>query len=217
MDSKTLASYIDHTILRADTTHSEVEKLCKEAVEYGFHSVCIPPYYIEASKKLLSGSSVKVATVIGFPLGYQLSTAKIDEVKRAVDLGIDEIDVVSNVAAIKNNDLDYIKKELDSLSTTASIKDILIKIIFETCYLTKKEIKILCNLCMESGVDFVKTSTGFGTGGATVEDVLYMKKIVGNNLMIKASGGIKTKSQAIKMIEAGADRLGTSSGVKIIS
>lgn len=212
-----IAGYIDHTLLKPFSSEKDIFVLIEEAIKYGFKSVCIPPYFIPFAQKKLKGTDVKVGTIGGFPLGYELSSNKTEMVMRCADAGAQEVDVVINIAAIKSADFDYVSEELGSLATAANIKGILLKIILETCYLTLEEIEKACNLCLENGVPFIKTSTGMGTNGATVEHIEFIKKIVGNKAKIKASGGIKTYLDAIKMIEAGADRLGTSAGVSIIS
>ncbi|NNF33514.1 MAG: deoxyribose-phosphate aldolase [Saprospiraceae bacterium] len=217
MDKNTLAGYIDHTLLKPTASLEEIFKLCDEALEHHFCSVCIAPYFVEAAAKRLENSDVKVCTVIGFPLGYQLTTLKIDEIKRALNLGVNEIDAVVNVSAVKSGDWDWVEQEIASIATTASIKDLTSKIIFETCYLTEAEVIKLCELCTQAGVNYVKTSTGFGSAGATVEMVKLMKAHIGKKMKVKASGGIRTYEDAMKMIEAGAERLGASAGVSILS
>ena len=203
-------------MLKANTTEKDISNLCKEAIKYGFYSVCIPPYFIDHALKIIEGSEVKLCTVIGFPLGYQLTSSKVDEIKRVEESGAEEVDVVINVAAIKSGNWDYVENEMESLSTTASIKGLVIKIIFETCYLTRNEIIKLCNLCVKYDVNFVKTSTGFGRTGADEKIVKLMKKTVGDKVKVKASGGIRTYSDAMRMIEAGAERIGASAGIDII-
>ena len=217
MEAKDLAQYIDHTTLKAFTTEEDVRKLCEEAKTHHFYSVCLPPSYLEKARKFLKDSEVKLCTVIAFPLGYEVTTAKVDELRRVEEIGVDEVDVVINIGAIKNQDYDYVNIELNNLATFCSIKGLTLKIIIETCYLTKEEIVKVSNLCVENGVDFVKTSTGFGTGGATVEDVKLIKSVVGDKAKVKASGGIRNREDALAMIAAGADRLGASSGIKIIT
>lgn len=216
MDKNTLAGYIDHTLLKPTASLEDIYRLCDEAMEHHFYSVCIAPYFVEAAAKRLENSKVKVGTIIGFPLGYQLTTLKIDEIKRAFNLGVDEIDAVINISAVKSNDWDWVEQEIKGIGTTASIKDLTSKIIFETCYLTEAEVIKLCDLCTQSGVDFVKTSTGFGSGGATVEMVKMMKAHIGKKMKVKASGGIRTYDDAIRMIDAGAERIGASAGVAIL-
>ncbi len=217
MEAKDLAQYIDHTTLKAFTTEEDVRKLCEEAITYQFYSVCIPPSYLEKARKFVKESEVKLCTVIAFPLGYEVTASKVDELRRVEELGVDEVDVVINVGAIKNQDFEYVNSELNNLATFCSIKNLTLKVIIETCYLTKEEIVKVCNLCVDNGVDFVKTSTGFGTGGATLEDVKLIKSVVGENAKVKASGGIRNREDALAMIAAGADRLGASSGIKIVT
>lgn len=213
---KDLAKYIDHTILKADATLDQVEKLCKEAAEYKFASVCINPYYVSFCKKFLKGSGVKVCTVIGFPLGASTKEAKAAEAIKAVADGADEVDMVLNVGAMKVKNYKYVEDDIRMVVESLPA-GICVKVIFETCYLTKDEIRIAAELSMKAGANFVKTSTGFGTGGATVEDVKIMKGVVGNKLEVKASGAVRDFETAVAMIEAGATRLGTSSGIAIVS
>lgn len=213
---KDLAKYIDHTILKADATLDQVEKLCKEAAEYKFASVCINPYYVSFCKKFLKGSGVKVCTVIGFPLGASTKEAKAAEAIKAVADGADEVDMVLNVGAMKGKNYKYVEDDIRMVVESLPA-GICVKVIFEICYLTKDEIRIAAELSMKAGANFVKTSTGFGTGGATVEDVKIMKGVVGNNLEVKASGAVRDFETAVAMIEAGATRLGTSSGIAIVS
>lgn len=205
---------IDHTILKPDATEEMIEKLCKEAKEYGFAAVCINPYYVSLCKKLLKDSKVKIATVIGFPLGANTSQTKAFEAKNAIENGCDEVDMVINIAALKSKDYFTVKEDIEAVVEAAKGKA-LVKVIIETSFLDNEEKVKVCELSMESGADFVKTSTGFSASGATVEDVKLMKKVVGDKLGIKASGGIRDLETAKKMIEAGANRLGASSGVKI--
>jgi deoxyribose-phosphate aldolase len=212
-----IAEYIDHTILKPFTTEEDVKKVIAEALEHDFYAVCIPPYYLPAGRKLLKESNVKLATVAGFPLGYNLSSNKTEMVMRCADAGADEVDTVINIAAIKSQDYDFLEEELSSIATAASVKGVLLKVILETCYLTNEEIEKACNLCLNYSVPFIKTSTGFGSHGATIEHIKLIKSIVGNQAKIKASGGIKNFEDAMAMIAAGANRIGTSSGVSIVS
>ena len=222
MNNAELAKMIDHTILKANATQSDIEKLCEEAKEYNFASVCVNPYWIPLASDLLKNSTVKVCTVIGFPWGATSSESKASETEIAILQGADEVDMVINVGAMKNNQTDIVEKDILSVVNSArktgktQNKNITVKVILETCYLTKDEIKNACLCAKNAGADFVKTSTGFGTGGATVEDVKLMKETVGSSMEVKASGGIRDYETAIKMIEAGATRLGTSSGKKIL-
>lgn len=218
MNAVDLAGKIDHTLLKAFSTNEEIEILCSEALKYKFASVCVPPYYLPLVDQLIGkDEDVLSCTVIGFPLGYETSETKGQGVLNAIELGADEIDVVINVAAIKNGDWKYIKNELEQLTAITSKYGKILKIIFETCYLNNDEIATLARLCAENAVDFVKTSTGFGTGGATVEHILLLKENVKGKCKIKASGGIRTLEDAQIMIEAGADRIGASAGIAIIN
>lgn len=205
---------IDHTILKPEATKDMVEKLCKEAMEYKFAAVCVNPYYVRFCKDILKGSSVKVATVIGFPLGANTNEVKAFETRDAINNGADEIDMVINIGALKVKDYKTVKEDIEAVVEAAKDKAI-VKVIIETYLLTDEEKIKACELSMEAGADFVKTSTGFSNGGATVEDVKLMKSIVGDKLEVKASGGVRDLESAKKMVEAGATRLGTSSGVKI--
>ncbi len=209
------ANYIDHTLLKADAVEKDIKKLCKEAKEYEFFSVCINPCFVKYAKKCLKGSNVKVCTVIGFPLGANNTKVKLLEAKKAISEGADEIDVVFNISKFKDKKYNYVGKELAKIVDLCN-KKALVKVIIETCYLTKEEILRACQLVYECGVDFVKTSTGYGTSGANVEDVRMMKEVCKDKLKIKASGGIKTLAQVQEFILAGADRIGTSSGINIV-
>ncbi len=209
-----LNKYIDHTNLKAYATREDIEKLCEEARLYQFASVCVNPYYVTLAKNLLEDTSVAVCTVVGFPLGQNTIETKEFEAIRAVESGADEVDMVINIAAIKNKDYDYIKEEIETIRD--SIEGITLKVIIETCYLTKEEIIKMTEICNETYVNFIKTSTGFGTKGAQIEDIKLIKEHKMDYLEIKASGGIKTLEQAYEMINAGATRLGTSSGVELM-
>lgn len=206
--------YIDHTILKPDATKEDVIKICEEAKKYKFASVCVNQYYTKLVCKQLKDSHVKVCTVVGFPLGSVTSEVKAFETNLAVEDGADEIDMVINIGALKDKKYDYVEKDI--LAVVEASKEKKVKVIIETCLLTNEEKKIVCELAVKAGADFVKTSTGFSKGGATIEDVAIMKEVVGNNAKVKASGGIRDKEKAISMINAGADRLGTSSGVNIV-
>ena len=222
MNNLELAKMIDHTILKANATQSDIEKLCDEAKKYNFASVCVNPYWVPLASDLLKNSTVKVCTVIGFPLGATSSESKASETEIAILQGADEVDMVINVGAMKNNQTDIVENDILSVVNSArktgktQNKNIIVKVILETCYLTKDVIKNACLCAKNAGADFVKTSTGFGTGGATVEDVALMKETVGSSMEVKASGGIRDYETALKMINAGATRLGTSSGIGIV-
>ena len=212
-----LASKIDHTLLKADASEREIKKLCAEAKEYGFAAVCIPPYFVRKCKLWLNDSKVKVATVAGFPLGYAHTPAKVEEARRAIDEGADEIDMVINIIALKAGDWNYLKNELTSAATIVQLRGGKLKIILETGLLTETEIIKACGLCSEMTVDFVKTSTGLIQPGATVETVKLLRANLPKAIKIKASGGIRDKEFALQLIEAGADRLGCSASVSIVS
>jgi deoxyribose-phosphate aldolase len=207
--------YIDHTALKAETTYAQIEKLCAEAKEYEFFSVCVNSYYVKKATALLSGSNVKVCTVVGFPLGASTMETKRFEAMKAVAEGAREIDMVINVSAIKSLDWQYVLDDMSSLAQVTHQQGALLKVILETALLTDDEKRKACELAIKANVDFVKTSTGFSTSGATVEDVKLMRSIVGS-MGVKASGGIRDAETARKMIEAGATRLGTSASVEIV-
>ncbi|ASJ53020.1 MULTISPECIES: deoxyribose-phosphate aldolase [Brevibacillus] len=207
--------YIDHTLLKPDATQEMIDKLCAEAREHDFMSVCVNPYWVKRSAELLAGSDVKVCTVIGFPLGASTIESKAAETRDAIANGATEVDMVLNVGALKSGDLETVKKDIAAVKQAAG--DILLKVILETCLLTEEEKVVACKLSVEAGADYVKTSTGFSTGGATVEDIALMRKTVGPNVGVKASGGVRDGETAVAMIEAGASRIGTSSGVSIVT
>lgn len=211
---KNIASMIDHTLLKPEATREMVEDLCDEAKKYEFAAVCINPYYVKLAKKSLEGSKIKVATVIGFPLGASMKETKAFETKKAIEDGADEIDMVINIGALKNKDYNIVKEDIKAVVDAAKGKAI-VKVIIETCLLTDDEKVKACELSKEAGADFVKTSTGFSTGGATIEDVKLIKKTIGDSLKIKASGGIRDYEKAKAMIDAGASRIGASASVKI--
>lgn len=211
---KEVLSLIDHTILKAEATKEMVKSLCEEALEYEFAAVCVNPFYVKYCKELLKDSNIKVATVIGFPLGANTSEVKAFEASNAIDNGADEIDMVINIGALKSKDYSIVKEDIKAVVEAAKDRA-LVKVIIETSLLNNEEKIKACELAMEAAADFVKTSTGFSTAGATVEDIKLMKNVVGDKLKIKASGGIRDLETANKMIKAGANRLGASSGVKI--
>ncbi len=205
---------IDHTILKPDASIEAIKKICQEAKEYDFMSVCVNPAYISLCKEELKGSDVKVCTVIGFPLGATLPQAKVSETREAVMEGADEIDMVINVTMLKAKNDDYVYNEIERVRRSCVGK--VLKVIIETCLLTDEEKVRACLLAKKAGADFVKTSTGFSTGGATVHDVALMRKTVGDDMGVKASGGVRTHEDLLAMVEAGANRIGTSAGPKII-
>jgi deoxyribose-phosphate aldolase len=213
-DIQAIASMIDHTILKSDAAREQVAEYCRLAIKYGFASVCVSPCHVPLAKKELKDSGVKVCTVIGFPLGADSSDAKAFAAKTAVRDGADEIDMVLNIGAVKDGDFDYVEKEIREVVTASG--NALVKVIIETCYLTDDEKVMACRAAVNAGAGFVKTSTGFGPAGATASDVRLMRDTVGEGIGVKASGGIRSSREAMEMIEAGADRIGTSSGVRII-
>lgn len=209
-----IAKYIDHTILKPDAGKDAVIKVCDEAREHGFFSVCVNPYYVTLVNEALKGSDVKVTSVIGFPLGVSISAVKAFETAKAIADGADEIDMVLNVAALKNKEYDYVLEDIKAVVEVCKDKALL-KVIIETCLLTDEEKVKACELSVRAGADYVKTSTGFSTGGATVEDIALMRKIVGPDIGVKASGGVRTLEDAKAVIEAGASRIGASASVAI--
>lgn len=240
-----LSKYIDHTLLKPESTAEQIEKLCKEAIQYGFFAVCVPPYFVKLGKHFLekaymesnpsalrtteksasstslnqgrsAASEVKVATVAGFPLGYSTTEAKAAETEKALADGADEVDMVINIAAVKSGDWDYVRNDIETLLHICHAQKMLLKVIFETALLTDEEIVKLCQICADIKVDFVKTSTGFSTAGATVHHVELMRKNLPDDVKIKAAGGIKNIEFAEELIAAGADRLGTSSSIMIV-
>ncbi|QAT63449.1 deoxyribose-phosphate aldolase [Acidilutibacter cellobiosedens] len=210
-----IARFIDHTLLKPDATEEMIENLCNEAKKYNFYAVCINPYYVKLAKNILRNSNVKIATVIGFPLGANTGKIKALEAEESIKDGADELDMVINIAALKNKDYDKVKEDIEEVVKKAK-GNALVKVIIETCLLTEDEKVRACNLSLEAGANFVKTSTGFNGKGATVEDIRLIKSVVGDKMKIKASGGIRDYETAIKMIEAGANRIGASSSVKIV-
>jgi deoxyribose-phosphate aldolase len=212
-----IKKHIEHTVLKADTSKNDVLRICKEAIEHNFFGVCVPPYFVKTAKEALKESNISVVTVVGFPLGYSSTPSKVEEVKRALDEGADEIDMVINIAALKEQDFAYVSNDISSLATLIHIKGKKIKVIIETALLTQEEKLKALEICIASNVDFVKTSTGFSHSGAQVDDIELMRKKLPAKIKIKASGGIKTKEQAIALINAGADRIGASSSVDFVA
>ncbi len=211
---KDVAQIIDHTALRPDTTGIQIEVLCEEAREYHFYSVCINSSFIPLAKTFLVNSGVKICAVVGFPLGASLSRVKAYEAREAAKEGADEIDMVINISALKDNNYRKVKEDIEEV--VRSVKGLICKVILETALLTDQEKEIGCRIAVEAGAHFVKTSTGFQSGGATVKDVKLMRRIVGNHMGIKAAGGIRDYETALKMVEAGATRIGASKGVEIV-
>ncbi|MCG0278269.1 MAG: deoxyribose-phosphate aldolase [Thermanaeromonas sp.] len=216
-NKRKIASVIEHTLLKPVATQRDIERLCTEALECGFFSVCVNPCYVSWAARFLEGSGIKVCTVIGFPLGATTIRNKVFEASEAVSNGAAEIDVVINLGMFRSGAEEYIRRELKEIIQTAKAKkeDTVVKVIIETSLLEEQEKVILTRLAVEEGADFIKTSTGFNGPGATVEDVRLIRQVVGDKAGVKASGGIRTYSDAVKMLEAGANRLGTSSGLSI--
>jgi deoxyribose-phosphate aldolase len=214
---KNVAGIIDHTLLKPEATEDAIAKLCQEAVDYGFASVCVNPSFVKQASLALKDSSVKVATVIGFPLGATSSASKAYETKVAIADGADEVDMVISVGRAKEGNWEYVKNDIKAVVDAAMPTHTLVKVIIETCLLTDDEKIKACEMAKEAGADFVKTSTGFSTGGATPEDVALMRKTVGNSMGVKASGGIHTAVEAIACINAGANRLGVSAGIAVVN
>ncbi|MEF7563363.1 deoxyribose-phosphate aldolase [Bacillus infantis] len=211
-----VAKMIDHTLLKADATKEQIEVLCSEAKEYSFASVCVNPAWVSYASELLEGSGVDVCTVIGFPLGASTPEVKAFETKNAIENGATEVDMVINIGALKSGSSDLVEADIRAVVEAAKGKA-LTKVIIETSLLTEDEKVLACELAIKAGTDFVKTSTGFSTGGATVEDIRLMRKTVGPEIGVKASGGVRSTEDAQQMIEAGATRIGASSGVAIVN
>lgn len=212
---KELAGYFDHTLLKAFVTDEDFKKLCDDADKYGFKMVAINSAPVALCKEYLKDSPVHVGAAISFPLGQTTIETKVFETKNAIENGADEIDYVINIVELKNKKYDYIKREMEAIVAVCRENDVLSKVIFENCYLTKDEIAKVAEIAREVKPDFIKTSTGFGTGGATVEDVKLMKSIVGDDVKVKAAGGIRDLETCLAMIEAGAERIGSSSSIEI--
>lgn len=214
MNRRELAKYIDHTNLKATATRDDIIRLCDEAVRYEFTAVCINPVWIPDAAKRLETTSVKVCTVVGFPLGACRTAVKVSETRQAVDDGADEIDMVINIGALLGGDMDTVRKDIREVVAAAYGK--FVKVIFENCYLSRDQKIHACRICLDEAVDFVKTSTGFGPSGATTDDVKLMHEQCRGRMKVKAAGGIRCLKDALAMIEAGAERIGTSSGVQIL-
>ena len=215
MQNRELAKFIDHTALKPETTREQIIALCREAVEYGFATVCVNPCYVSLCSEQLKNTSVRVCTVIGFPLGASTTGTKVSETLEAIENGASEVDMVINIGALKSGDYAYVNRDINEVVKAAGDKAV-VKVILETCLLTNEEIKSVCLICKEAGAGFVKTSTGFSTHGATVEDVMIMRQTVGPDMGVKASGGIRSQETAKAMLEAGANRLGTSASIHIV-
>ncbi|NOX90320.1 MAG: deoxyribose-phosphate aldolase [Calditrichaeota bacterium] len=210
-----MTRWIDHTMLKPDATRDQIEKICDEAIEYGFASVCVNPTWVPLVYHKLRGHSPRVCTVVGFPLGATFPEVKARETELAVERGADEIDMVINIGALKSGDYELVEHDIRSVVRAAGRR--IVKVIIETCLLTDDEKVKACTLAMHAGANFVKTSTGFSKGGATVKDVALMRKVVGPKMGVKASGGVRSYEEACKMVEAGATRIGASASVSIVS
>lgn len=213
MNTNEVLKYVDHTQLKAFATWEDIKKLCNEAIEYNTATVCVPPCYIKRIKDTYK-EKISVCTVVGFPLGYCVTEAKVLETKKAIEDGADEIDMVINISDVKNGDFENVKNEIMELKKACGSK--LLKVIIETCYLTEEEKIKLCKIVTEAKADYIKTSTGFGTNGATIEDIKLFKQNVGPDVKIKAAGGIKTFEDMENFIKEGSERLGTSSAINIV-
>ena len=211
-----IAKIIDYTLLKPEATRDQIVQLCREAREYGFAAVCVNPCYVKLAAELLRGSSVKVCSVVGFPLGATLPEVKAYEARRAIEEGATEIDMVINIGALKSGDLELVKRDIASVVDVCHARGALCKVIIEAALLTDEEKVLACQLARAAGADYVKTSTGFGPGGATVQDVALMRRTVGPEMGVKAAGGIRSYEAAKSMVEAGATRIGASAGVKIV-
>ena len=213
METKEMLQYIDHTLLKPVCTWDEIETLCKEALSYHTASVCIPPSYVKRAREAF-GPELPICTVIGFPLGYNPAEVKVCEARTVLRDGADELDMVINLGDVKNRDFEKVYEEIRALRETAGSR--ILKVIVETCYLTRDEKIRLCEIVTKAGADYIKTSTGFGTAGATMEDILLFKEHIGSSVKIKAAGGIRTREDLEAFIQAGCSRIGTSSEVKLL-
>lgn len=213
MTNQEILGHIDHTQLKPFATWEDIVKLCDEAVEYQTASVCIPPAYIKRVHDAY-GDKLNICTVVGFPLGYSVTAAKVAEVEQALKDGCNEIDMVVNISDVKNGDFDKVEEEIKALKKVCG--NHVLKVIIETCFLTEEEKIAMCHAVTNAGADYIKTSTGFGTGGATIEDIELFKKYIGTNVKMKAAGGVKTKDDLVMFLEAGCDRIGTSSAVGLL-
>ena len=213
MNTSEILSHVDHTLLKAFATWEDIQKLCEEAMEYHTASVCVPPSYIKRIHDTY-GEKINICTVVGFPLGYSTTKAKVVETVQAIEDGASEVDMVINIADVKNGDFDKVTEEIRSLKQAAGDK--ILKVIIEACYLTEEEKIAMCKAVTEAGADYIKTSTGFGTGGATMEDILLFKKFIGPHVKMKAAGGVKSVEDMEAFLEAGCDRIGTSSAISLI-
>ena len=213
MTDNEILKHIDHTQLKPFATWKDIEKLCEEAIQYQTASVCIPPAYIKRVHEKY-GEKINICTVVGFPLGYSVTSAKVSEIDQALADGCNEIDMVVNISDVKNGDFDKVQEEIRILKNAC--KGHILKVIIETCFLTEEEKTAMCKAVTNAGADYIKTSTGFGTGGATIEDIRLFKKHIGPDVKMKAAGGVKTKEDLIQFLEEGCDRIGTSSAVSML-
>ena len=212
-----LAKYIEHTNLKPDCTKEDIIQLCNEAIEHGFYGVCVSPYYVQIAKRTIGKKPIKLVTVAGFPLGYSTVGAKVEEAKKALISGADEIDMVMNIAAFKSDDIQTVQNDIQSVVTVCHLQNKKVKVIIETAYLTDEEILRACKICIDCEVDFVKTSTGYASKGADPKIIKLMRGELPTKIKIKAAGGIKTQKQALDLIAAGADIIGTSNGIDLLS
>ena len=213
MDKKEILKHIDHTLLKAVATWEDIKVLCDEAIKYETASVCVPACYISRIHETY-GDKINICTVVGFPLGYSVTEAKVLETRKAIEDGANEIDMVINISDVKNGDFEKVTKEIAVLKEACGDK--ILKVIIETCYLTEEEKIAMCKAVTEAGADYIKTSTGFGTAGATIEDIILFKKHIGPNVKMKAAGGVKTVADLEMFINEGCDRIGTSSAVNML-
>ncbi len=212
---KNINRYIEHTILKADASQKSIERTIQEGIENEFIGVCVPPFWVKAARNWIGEADLQLVTVAGFPFGYNMSDIKISEIQRALDDGADEVDIVWNLSAFKSG-MSWVKEDILQCARLLHDEQKILKVIIETAYLTDKEIQLACTICKDAGADFVKTSTGFAQDGAKVEHIKLMRSVLPSNVGIKAAGGIRDYTTAVEMIKAGADRLGTSSGIKIL-
>lgn len=211
----TLSKYIEHTLLKPTTTAGDIEKLIEEARRHRFLGVCVPPFWVKKARRDIGKDNIQLVTVIGFPLGYNMTETKLAEMEQAIADGADELDLVMNISALKS-EMPWVKIEIAKAAHLAHQHEKLLKVIIETAYLSEKELELACKWCAAAGVDFVKTSTGFAPEGAREEDIRKMRELLPSNVGIKASGGIRTHEQAVRLVKAGADRLGASAGAKLL-
>lgn len=209
-----LVSALEHTLLKPETTKADIKRICEEAIQHNFKAVCVPPYFTSDAVKMLESTPIKVATVIGFPMGYSATAAKVEEIKRGIDEGADEFDVVINLAALKSGNWNFVRNDLETMTRAVHLRGKVIKIIVEASMLTPEELQKVCSYCIDFGVDYVKTSTGFN-GAATEEIVRTLRQILPKSIRIKAAGGIRTRQDAERLLAAGADSLGSSACVEL--